>query len=46
MAMIFLESQHDDAQGQVDAGPLLVDCGSTVIVCLAHGRGRSLGKLP
>ena len=33
-------------EAKIDAGSLLVDCGSAVIVCLAHGRGRSLGKSP
>ena len=34
-----------DAPAQIDAGSLLVDCVSAIIICLAHGRGRSLGKL-
>ena len=27
-------------------GSLLVDCVSTVIICLAHGRGRCMGEPP
>ena len=41
-----LEPQQVDARSQIDAGSLLVDCVSAVIVCLAHGRRRSLGKSP
>ena len=41
-----LEPQQVDARSQIDAGSLLVDCISAVIVCLAHGHRRSLGKSP
>ena len=40
------EPQQVDARCQIDAGSLLVDCFSAVIICLAHGRRRSLGKSP
>ena len=38
--------QQVDARSQIDAGSLRVDCVSAVIVCLAHGRRRSLGRSP
>ena len=33
-------------EAKTGAGFLLVDCVSAVIICLAHGRKRSLGKSP
>ena len=33
-------------EAKIDAGSLLVDCVSAAIVCLAHGRRRSVGKSP
>ena len=41
-----LEPQQVDARSQINAGSVLVDCVSAVIICLAHGRRRSLGKSP